>query len=153
MKNLFLLLLLIPLISFSQDYLVFVGDKSYTSSYGLTFDNIYDDVFVSFVKTDNGDAIYLETNYIYDDNPKIIKPLTLYLSNGDVLISKSAMVTDYVDKNCISIYPLTESDISALKVYDLIRIRFTISPSSSYRDDINRFASSDEDTSESLKDF
>tara|TARA_Y100000813_G_C23925292_1_gene240877 strand:+ start:115 stop:576 length:462 start_codon:yes stop_codon:yes gene_type:complete len=153
MKKLTLLLLFIPLISFGQDYLVFVGDKSYTSSEGFTFDNRYDDVFVSFVKTDNGDAIYLQTNYIYDDNPKINKLLTLYLGNGDVLTSKSAMATDYVDKDCISIYPLTESDISALKVHDLIRIRFTISPSTPYSDDINRFASSDKDTSESLKDF
>ena len=32
MKKLTLILLFIPLISFGQDYLVFVGDKSYTSS-------------------------------------------------------------------------------------------------------------------------
>ena len=153
MKKLLIILLFFPLISFSQDYLVFVGDKSYSSSQGFTFDNKYDDVLVSFIKTDNGAALYLQTLYIYDDNPKINKPLTLYLANGDVIISKSAMATDYVDNDCFSIYPLTADDISALKENDLVRIRFTISPNDSYEEDINRFASSDEDTSESLKDF
>ena len=152
MKKL-ILLLFIPLASFSQDYLAFVGDKSYPSTESFTFDNRYDDVFVSFVKTDNGDGIYLQTNYIYDDNPKINKILTLYLGNGDVLTSKSAMVTDYVDKDCMSIYPLTKEDISALKEEKLIQVRFTISPSASYGQDINRFARTDEDTRESLKDF
>tara|TARA_B100001287_G_scaffold275516_1_gene283307 strand:+ start:1604 stop:2068 length:465 start_codon:yes stop_codon:yes gene_type:complete len=154
MKKLIILLLFIPLVSFSQDYLAFVGDKSYPSTQGFEFYNKYDEVFVSFVKTDEGSAIYIATNYIYGDIAKINKPLTLYLANGDVLISKSASATDYVDKDCISIYPLTADDISALKQHDLIRIRFTITETNTGGDeDINRFASYEDDTSESLKDF
>ena len=157
MKKLLFLLVFIPLVSFSQDYLAFVGDKSYRSSEGFTFDNKYDDVLISFVKTDEGNAIYLKTNYIYSDNPKITKKLTLYLANGGVIISESASVTDYADKDCISLYPLKESDISALKEHDLVRVRFTITDPNMQmmggEGDINRYASSDEDTSEALKDF
>ena len=43
MKKL-ILLLLIPLFSLGQDYLVLLGDKSYQSSLGFIFDNQTDDV-------------------------------------------------------------------------------------------------------------
>ena len=139
MKKL-ILILFIPLVSFSQDYLVFVKDKSYRSSEGFRFDNEYDDLIVSFVKTDNGDAIHINTLYIIGDTPVINKPLTLFLANGDVIISKSASVTDYVDRDCISIYPLTADDISALKQHDLVGIRFTITQTyaSGGEKDVNR---------------
>ncbi len=153
MKKLLFLLVFIPLVSFSQDYLAFVGDKSYPSSEGFKFKNNKDDVLLSFVKTDNGTAVYLSTYFLFDP-ATIRKQLSLFLANGDVINSKSAMKTDYVDQNCVALYPLTESDVSALKEHNLIRIRYTITRTKITGNvDINRFASSDEDTSEALKDF
>ena len=155
MKKLLFLLLFIPLMSFGQDYLAFVGDKSYPSSEGVKFKNPKDDVLVSFVKTDKGTAVYLSTFFLFDP-AKIHKQLSLFLGNGDVITSKSAMRTDYVDQNCIALYPLTESDVSALKEHNLIRIRYTITRTYATGDskDINRFASTTETSlSESLKDF
>ena len=153
MKKL-LVLLLLPLFSFSQDYLVFVGDKSYPSSKPIEFENKENDVYISFVKTDDGDALYIQTYYLYDP-ASINKQLALYLGNGDVLTSKKASKTDYVDDNCIAIYPLTKEDVSALKEQQLIQVRFTITETyaSGREKDINRFARTDEDTRESLKDF
>ena len=153
MKKL-LILLLLPLFSFSQDYLVFVGDKSYSSSQTIEFENSNDDVYISFVKTDNGDALYIQTYYIFDP-ASIHKQLALYLGNGDVLTSKKASKTDYVDTNCIAIYPLTKEDISALKEHRLIQVRFTITQTyaTGEEKDVNRFASTDEDTREYLKGF
>ena len=154
MKKLLVLLLFIPLISFSQDYLIFVGDKSYSSTKPIEFENAKDDVYISFVKTDEGDALYIQTYYLYEP-ASINKQLALYLGNGDVLTSKKASKTDYVDDNCIAIYPLTKEDVSALKEQQLIQVRFTISQTyaSGGGKDVNRFASTDEDTREYLKDF
>tara|TARA_X000000950_G_C13878880_1_gene646009 strand:+ start:222 stop:683 length:462 start_codon:yes stop_codon:yes gene_type:complete len=153
MKKL-VLLLFIPLISFSQDYLVFVGDKSYPSTQIIEFENKEDDVYISFVKTDNGDALYIQTYYLFDP-ASIHKQLTLYLENGDALVSKKASKTDYVDKNCIAIYPLTKEDVSILKEKKLIQVRFTITQTyaSGEEDDVNRFARTNEDIREYLKDF
>ena len=154
MKKLLIILLFIPLISFSQDYLIFVGDKSYSSSKPVKFENKDNDVYVSFVKTDNGDAMYIDTRFIFDP-AKIHKQLTLFLGNGDVLTSKKASKTDYVDESCMAIYPLTTADISALKEHQLIQVRFTITRTyvTGESKDINRFARTDEDTREYLKDF
>ena len=153
MKKL-LVLLLLPLFSFSQDYLVFLGDKSYPSSKPIEFENKENDVYISFVKADDGDALYIQTYYLFDP-ASINKQLALYLGNGDVLTSKKASKTDYVDDNCIAIYPLTKEDVSALKEQQLIQVRFTITETyaSGGEKDINRFARTDEDTRESLKDF
>ena len=150
MKKL-ILLLLIPLFSLGQDYLVFLGDKSYQSSVGFIFDNQYDDVNLSFVKTEQGTAVYLNTFYLYDENAKIRKQLSLFLDNGDVIKSERAYKTDYVDKHCISLYLITENDVSKLKQHNLIRIRYTISDS--YEGEINRSARNDEFTGDALKDF
>ena len=146
--------MLLPLFSFSQGYLVFVGDKSYPSSKPIEFENKQNDVYISFVKTNDGDALYIQTYYLYDP-ASINKQLALYLGNGDVLTSKKASKTDYVDDNCIAIYPLTKEDVSALKEQQLIQVRFTITETyaSGGEKDINRFARTDEDTRESLKDF
>ena len=160
MKKLLFLLLFIPLISFGQDYLSFIGDKSYPSTEGFKFKNNASDVLLSFVKTEinrsspSGTAVYLSTFYLFDP-AKIKKQLTLFLDNGDVINSYNAIKTDYVDQNCIALYPLTESDVSALKEHNLIRIRYTITRTYSTGDseDINRFASNDENISEALKDF
>ena len=154
MKNLFILLLLIPLISFSQDYLVFVGDKSYPSTQIIEFDNEQNDVYISFVKTHNEYAIYIRTYYLHDP-ASIYKQITLYLENGDVITSKKASKIDYVDINCIAIYPLTKEDISILKEQQLIQVRFTITRTDGIgrEEDINRFARTYEDIREYLKDF
>ena len=154
MKKLLIILLFIPLISFSQDYLAFVGDKSYSSSKLIEFENNKDDVYISFIKTDYGDALYIQTYYLFDP-ASIHKPLALYLGNGDVLTSKKASKTDYVDTNCIAIYPLTKEDISALKEQQLIQVRFTITQTyaSGGEKDVNRFARTNEDTREYLEGF
>ena len=153
MKKL-LILLLFPLFSFSQDYLIFVGDKSYSSSKPIEFQNRDNNVWISFVKTDDGDAMYIDTRFIFEP-AKIHKQLTLFLGNGDVLTSKKASKTDYVDESCMAIYPLTTEDMSALKEHQLIQVRFTITRTyvTGESKDINRFASTDEDTREYLKDF
>ena len=153
MKKL-LVLLLLPLFSFSQDYLVFVGDKSYPSSKPIEFENNKNNVWISFVKTDDEDAIYL--NSYFFEAASINKQLVLYLGNGDVITSEKAYKTDYVDENCISLYPLTKEDISALKEHRLVQVRFTITINfgvSIREKDINRFASTDKDTREYLTDF
>tara|TARA_B100001250_G_C19308061_1_gene574954 strand:+ start:52 stop:504 length:453 start_codon:yes stop_codon:yes gene_type:complete len=136
MKKLVLLLLFIPLVSIGQN-LAFIGEKSYPSSEMFVFDNKYDDLYLSFIKDNDRTMIYLVTNYIFDSNAKVNKQLTLYLDNGKVITSNSASGTDYVDKDCISIYPLTQSDISELSKNNLVRIRYIISEA--YKD-INRFA-------------
>jgi hypothetical protein len=149
-----LILLLLPLFSYSQDFLIFVGDNSYSSSQPIAFENSKNDVYLSIVKTDNGDAIYIQTMPLFEP-ASIHKQLVLYLGNGDVITSKKASKTDYVDQNCIALYPLTKEDISALKEHRLIRVRFTITQTyfSGRDNDVNRFASTDEDTREYLKDF
>ena len=61
--------------------------------------------------------------------------LILYLNDGNVITSNKPYITDYVYKNCVSIYPLTNDDISKLTKSDINTIRYTIVTSSTYENE------------------
>ena len=55
----------------------------------------------------------------------------------------------YVNKHCISLYLITDNDVSKLKQHNLIRIRYTISDS--FEGEVNRSARNDEFTGDALR--
>ena len=152
MKKLIFLLLL-PALVFSQN-LVFIGENSYPSSKVLVFENKYDDVEISFIRDEDNIKVYLLTNYIYGyKKPSVSDKLILYLNDGNVITSNKPDITDYVDKNCVSIYPLTNDDISKLTKSDINTIRYTIVTSSTYENEARTAKNTKLGTYEIIKDI
>ena len=59
------------------------------------------------------------------------KPVTswaviIYLDDGKVLTSTEPSYIDYLDKSCISTYPLTKSDIKAIINSNVNSVRYSI---------------------------
>ena len=88
MKNLILVLLFIPLISFSQEYF-FMDNGSYetTTTYMLSTnssDNTDNDLSISYVKDkQNQKYIVLKSEYILKGY--ITNPIFIYLKNGTAI--------------------------------------------------------------------
>ena len=152
MKKL-LFLFMLPALAISQN-LVFTGENSYPSSEVLVFENKYDDVEISFIRDGDNIKVYLLTNYIYYYKaPRVRDKLILYLNDGNVITSNKPDITDYVDKNCVSIYPLTNDDISKLTKSDINSIRYTIVTSSTYENEARTAKNTKLGTYEIIKDI
>ena len=71
--------------------------------------------------------IMLKTEYIYDyKQPSIEGKIIIYLDDGKVLTSTEPSYIDYLDKSCISTYPLTKSDIKAIINSNVNSVRYSI---------------------------
>ena len=67
--------------------------------------------------------------------------MIIYLDNGKVLTSIEPIYLDYVDKFCISIYPLGESDIKAIINSNVNSVRYSIKTKNNIK---NRIGSNSE---------
>ena len=122
----FLLLVLLPLFSYSQN-LMFIGEKSYPSTEVYSFNNQYEYLFVSFIKENDNIMIVASTYYILAyQEPTIAGKLIIYLDDGDVIISDKPKFQDYVNKDCISVYPLTDDDVSSIAKSNINTVRYAI---------------------------
>ncbi len=138
MKKLILLLLFFPLISFSQN-LTFIGENSYPSTEEFDFDNKEDDLFVTFLKDNDKIMVMLKTlDVLAYKNPSINGKMLVYLDDGKVISVSKPSYRDYVDKFCISIYPLTKSDTDAIINSNINSIRYALDDD--YDDIRNRVA-------------
>ena len=138
MKKLLILLLFIPLISFSQN-LTFIGENSYFSTEEFDFDNNETALFVTFLKDNDKTMIMLKTlDVLAYKNPSINGKMIIYLEDGNVLSASKPTYRDYVDKFCISIYPLTKSDVDAIINSNINSIRYALDDD--YDDIRNRVA-------------
>ena len=138
MKKIIILLIFIPLISFSQN-LTFIGENSYQSSEEFDFDNWENDLFVTFLKDNDKIMVMLKTLDVLDyKNPSINGKMLVYLDDGKVLSVSKPTYRDYVDNFCISIYPLTKSDVDAIINSNINSIRYALDDK--YDDIRNRVA-------------
>ena len=152
MKKLLLLLLFIPLISFSQ-YTTFIGDRSFTSSESLEFENSKENLYVSFIEDNGAIKMILQTEDRADyKNPTINSKVNIYLKSGVVVNLNKVTYRDYVDEICLAIYPLSETDIQQITNSDIFSIRYTLDDS--FNDVRNRTASNNGyEVGTILKDF
>jgi len=126
MKKFILLLLLIPFISFSQN-LTFIGENSYPSTIEFELENKEEDLFITFLKDNENILIMLKTiDYIDYTEPTIDRKMIIYLDNGKVISSNAPNYKDYVDDFCVSIYPLTKSDINDIIFGKINSIRYAL---------------------------
>ena len=129
MKKLFLLLLLTPVFCLSQNF-VFFGDNSYPSSDTITLNS---QEKISFIKFGDSISIYFQASYILAyEEPQISRKFNIYLDDGSVITSIKADLYDYVNKDCISIYPLTDDDVSKLTMSNVNSIRYSIDKRNGY---------------------
>ena len=71
-------------------------------------------------------------------NPSINGKMLVYLDNGKVISVSKPSYRDYVDEFCISIYPLTKSDVDAIINSNINSIRYALDDD--YDDIRNRVA-------------
>ena len=85
--------------------------------------------------------------------PTIDGKMIIYLDNGKVISSSTPNYKDYVDYFCISIYPLTKSDIDDIINSNINSIRYAIVDK--YEKITNRVASNKANSpiNKSLKEF
>jgi hypothetical protein len=134
MKKLILLLLFIPLTSFSQDYF-FMASLSFqtTDTYILDSNSSQTgdrDVTIQFVKdNDNNKFIVLTSQFFY--KAFIQDALLIYLKDGNIINISNASNYDYYDGNMVSMYKLTDDDISKITAVNIDSIRYTNSSENS----------------------
>ena len=132
MKKLLLVLLFIPLISFSQEYF-FMDNGSYetTDTYTLStnsLDNSDNDLSISYVKDrQNQKYIVLKSEYILKGY--ISNIIFIYLKNGTAIEIKQPLNFDYIDGFMVSMYPLSNENISKIIASEIHSIRYTNSSS------------------------
>ena len=132
MKKLLLVLLFIPLISFSQEYF-FMDNGSYetTDTYTLStnsLDNSDNDLSISYVKdSQNQKYIVLKSEYILKGY--ISNIIFIYLKNGTAIEIKQPFNFDYIDGFMVSMYPLSNENISKIIASEIHSIRYTNSSS------------------------
>ena len=116
----------IPLFSFSQ-YTTFIGDRSFTSSESLEFENSKENLYVSFIEDNGAIKMILQTEDRLDyKNPTLNSKVNIYLKSGVVVNLNKVTYRDYVDEICLAIYPLSEPDIQQITNSDIFSIRYTI---------------------------
>ena len=134
MKQLILLLLLIPLVSFGQtiddyastNYKTLLGDKIYEQSWTkqsspegstLRFIKNKDDIFILITHKDN------EANY----SSLINGTLYLGLDNGEVISFEKPFYSDYINnRNFRASYILTKKEIDMFKRHDIIALDYSV---------------------------
>ena len=132
MKKLLLVLLFIPLISFSQEYF-FMDNGSYetTDTYTLStnsLDNSDNDLSISYVKdSQNQKYIVLKSEYILKGY--ISNIIFIYLKNGNTIEIAQPFNFDYIDGYMVSMYPLSNENISKIIASEIHSIRYTNSSS------------------------
>ena len=132
MKKLLLVLLFIPLISFSQEYF-FMDNGSYetTDTYTLStnsLDNSDNDLSISYVKDrQNQKYIVLKSEYILKGY--ISNIIFIYLKNGTAIEIIEPFNFDYIDGFMVSMYPLSNENISKIIASEIHSIRYTNSSS------------------------
>jgi len=128
MKKLLFLLFFIPLVSFGQN-LFFIGDNSYPSTDFFRLEKgensvLVSELYINFVK--DNEKKYIVVSVKFYSQTSITDKLFIYLTNGTVLTSNSAFSSDYVDGNLISMYQLTDNDISEIINSNIHSIRYKI---------------------------
>ena len=132
MKKLIFFLLFIPFISVSQEYF-FMGNGSYetTDIYTLStnsLDNSDNDLSISYVKDkQNQKYIVLKSEYIL--KAFITNPIFIYLKNGTAIEIIEPFNYDYIDGFMVSMYPLSNENISKIIASEIHSIRYTNSSS------------------------
>jgi hypothetical protein len=120
-----LILLFIPLISFSQD-LFFMGESSYQSTKsGVLESEIYgENLTVLFAKNNDSKYIVVQTRRILDY--RFINKLTIYLNNGDVISINEPYNTDYVNETSTGMFSLTDKNVDKLKNTNINSIGYSL---------------------------
>ena len=132
MKKLILLLLFIPLISFSQEYF-FMGNNSYITSNPSALEtnsssSVDSDMFFRYVKDKKNDIyIVLKSEYVLKSF--ITNEIFIYLKNGNIIEIPVPFESDYIDGMMISMYQLTDESISKITASEIHSIRYTNSSS------------------------
>jgi hypothetical protein len=124
MKKLLFLLFFIPLVSFGQGT-IFIGESSYIGTEPVSFEaKSGGDLTVSLAKDDNNKYIVVSIYSRFFAN--ITDKLIIYLDNGKVLISENIHYKDYYDSEALSMYLLTDEDISEIINSNIFSIRYRV---------------------------
>ena len=131
-KAILLVMFLVPLLSFSQEYF-FMDNGSYetTTTYMLSTnssDNADNDLSISYVKDrQNQKYIVLKSEYIL--KAYISNIIFIYLKNGTAIEIIEPFNFDYIDGFMVSMYPLSNENISKIVASEIHSIRYTNSSS------------------------
>jgi hypothetical protein len=127
-KYLLIIIFAIASKSFGQN-LIYYGNKKYTATSIWTFkcENYFwvGDLDVQIAKTNNGGylkvAIEVPTNDLY-----IGSSVFIFLEDGTIITCSDKGIRDYLDKQSIALYVLTQAEMEKLKSINISKIRFKI---------------------------
>ena len=125
MKKLILLLLFIPLISFSQD-LFFMGESSFNSTKSIVLASETYGENLTILFANNADSKYIVAQRESILNYKFSGKLIIYLNNGDVISLLEPSASDYVNKTSTGMFALTNEVIDKLKKTNINSIAYTL---------------------------
>ncbi len=130
MKYLFLLMvtMFISLASVGQNY-IYRGDDRFeaTNTWRFPLNGHYwtGDPEITIGKRANGGLLMISIATPYKMN-YIVGTLTVFLSDGTTIKCTDKNARDYVDSKSIAVYEFTATEIERLKVYRIMKIRFSI---------------------------
>jgi len=125
MKNLILVLLFIPLISFGQD-LFFMGESSFnsTKSIELSSESYGENIEVLFASNTDSKYIVVKRQIVLENS--FAGKLIIYLNNGDVISLIEPFATDYTNRTVTGMYALTNQIVDKLKNTNINSIAYTL---------------------------
>jgi hypothetical protein len=129
MKKTFLILIfLTSIMSFGQN-IIYKGNKKYIATDIWTFkcENYFwvGDLDVQIAKTNEGG--YLKLSIEVPTNSEYIgSSVFIFLEDGAVITCSDKGIKDYLDKQSVVLYILTQSEMEKLKSFEINKIRFKI---------------------------